>query len=142
MTDTLSPDDLLDDDTTGFASAEDLLEGAKSDIREDVVRDVFDGKKVKIRALTAAQNAMVNQGSITIGGGRRGKNTDFNFATSEKMKFRYGVAEPKLTPDQVQMLHFTAGPSFQAVLKAIDEISGIKEKDVEDAEEAFPGPIE
>jgi hypothetical protein len=122
-----------------FASAEDLLEGAKSDIQQDVVTDVFGGKKVQVRSLTAAENARVNQGSITIGGGRRGRNTEFNWAASEMAKFRYGVLKPQLTADQVRQLHMTSGPSFQKVLKRVDELSGTRDEDIEADEEQFRG---
>lgn len=107
------------------------------DIDQEDVDDVFGGS-VRIRSLTAAQAAQVNQGSIRFGNGRKQK-TEFSFAASERLKFRYGVAEPQFSDDKVMTLHTTAGPSFQKVLKAISELSGIDEKQAEDDEEQFRG---
>lgn len=107
------------------------------DLESDVVDDVFGGS-VRIKSLTAAQAAQVQQGSIRFGASRK-QRTEFNFASAERLKFRYGVTEPSLTDDQVRTLQTTAGPSFQKVLKAIDEISGTDEKAAEEDEQQFRG---
>jgi hypothetical protein len=118
-----------------YATAEELLEAAPKDIREQDVNDVFGGKCVKVRGLTAAQSAHVRQLSFTVRGGQRVP--ELAFAQMEIAQFELGVVEPKLSHDQVLMLHRTAGPSFTRVIEVLDELSGIGKEELRKAQKDF-----
>jgi len=124
----------------GYLTADEIVDAANSDLKETDVEDVFGGK-VRIRALTASQADAVNQNSIKLGNSRR-QSTQYSFAASSLLKFQYGVVLPKLTKDQVRTLHIKSGPSFQTVLKAIDELSNIDRDSLERDEDEFRGPDE
>ena len=55
------------------------------------------------------------------------------------MRFLYGVVEPEFSEEQVKKLHLRAGPSFQKVVREINELSGTTEKAAQEADAAFPG---
>lgn len=116
-------------------SVEEFIERAANDRGEEVVELPALGGSVKIRALSASQDARVNEASSSFGS--NGK-TKLDFTQMERLRFQYGVVEPTFTADQVKKLHIKSGPSFQRVLKRINELSGLTEKDAEEAEAAFP----
>ena len=119
---------LTPDDAISFADA-------GKDLLEEDVEDVFGGK-VRIRALTAAQNARIRQQAMNFGG----PTAKIDWTEMERLQFRYGVIEPKLEADQVKRLHIKSGPSFAKVIKAIDDLSGTDKEALRKAEAEFPEP--
>lgn len=126
-------------DEATYASFESLDEAAAAEIGEKDVPDVFGGQTVRIRTLTAAQAAQVNQSSIRFGGGRKGQNTEMSFAVREIKTLQYGLVKPSVNMDQARSLHAKAGPSVQKLLSEIRELSGMDDASKEQDEEAFPG---
>lgn len=119
-----------------YATAEDLLANAPKDITEQDVEDVFGGLTVRVRGLTAAQSAHVKEKSLSLGT-RGGQQAGVAWAQMEITQFELGVIEPKMTHDQVLMLHRMSGPSFAKVIQVIDDISGIGKEELRKAQEEF-----
>lgn len=117
-----------------YASAEDLLINAPKDIIEKDVEDVFGGLTVRVRSLTASQAAHVKQKSFTMGGGRT---PDLAWGQMEIAQFEMGVIEPKLSHEQVLMLHRMSGASFAKVINVLDEISGMGKEELRAASREF-----
>ncbi|MES2866731.1 MAG: hypothetical protein V4703_08215 [Actinomycetota bacterium] len=120
---------------TAYLTPEEAIENAPADCQEDDV-DAFGGK-MRVRALTAGQQAGIAQASVTAG-----RKADVNVALMEMMTFRLGVIEPKMTPEQVRTLHLQSGKSFSRVVARIRELSGIGDEEVATAAAAFPEPEE
>lgn len=118
-----------------YATAEQLLENAPKDITEQDITDVFGGLTVRIRSLTAAQAAHVKQQSINL----QGRNPDVAWGRMEITQFELGVINPKLTHEQVLILHRTSGPSFNKVIEALDKLSGMDKEELLKAQEDFQG---
>lgn len=116
-----------------YASAEDLLASAPKDIVEEDVEDVFGGSVVRVRSLTAAQAARVRQMSFTMSG----RSPEIAWAQMERAQFELGVIEPKLTQEQVLMLHRTSGASFAKVIETLDRISGTNKEELRKAQKEF-----
>jgi hypothetical protein len=116
-----------------YASAEQILESAPSDLEERDV-EAFGGLKLRVRALSAHAAAAVVQGNVKVVRG----NPDVNIAAVQIAKFERGVIEPKFTHEQVVKLHRTSGASFTKVVAVIDEISGMTEDAEEEADATFP----
>lgn len=115
-----------------IATADDLM-NAPSDIVEEII-DVPGWGKVKIRSLTAAQQAQVNQSSLSgVGSG----SLDLSWADMEKLRFQHGLVAPSLSPEQVNVLYHRNGPRFSFVLSEINRISGTTEEELRRAREAF-----
>lgn len=123
--------------SNGYITVDQALERAPADCGEADVEGVFGGK-VRIRALTAAQQSRVKQASINL----QGRNPDVVWAAMEMLQFEFGVIEPKFTTDQVRTLHLESGPSFTKVIAEIDTISGMDKEELAKAKEAFPGSDE
>lgn len=116
----------------GYLSRDQLL--ARPDLEE---RDVeVRAGKLRVRELTAAQVARINQLNVRV---RKGEPIA-DIAGMQVAKFELGVIEPKLSHDDVVSIHKTwPEAEFGKVLQAIDEISGTGEDALEDAQAGFPG---
>jgi hypothetical protein len=123
--------------SNGYLSAESALENAPSDLEEVDVEGVFGGK-VRIRALTAAQAAVVK--GVTVD--TRGRTPTITWADMERMQFQLAVVRPTFTADQVRTLHATSGRSFARVIAEIDRISAMDKEALRDAQKDFPEPDE
>lgn len=118
-----------------YASAEELLENAPKDIIEEDVTDVFNGLTVRVRGLTAAQSAHVKQTAFSMRG--PGQSPALSWSQMEITQFELGVIEPKLTHEQVLMLHRMSGRSFAKVIEKLDEISGTNKEQLREAQKEF-----
>jgi hypothetical protein len=119
-----------------YASAEQILENAPSDLEERDV-EAFGGLKLRVRALSAHAATAVVQGNVRMVKGQ----PNVDIAAVQIAKFERGVIQPKFTTEQVRKLHRTAGQSFTKVVGVIDEISGMSDEAEEEAEASFPaGP--
>lgn len=118
-----------------YATPEEMLANAPKDIIEKDVEDVFGGLIVRVRGLTAAQSAHIRQQSLSMRGG--GRAPELGWAQMEILQFELGVIEPKMTHEQVLMLHRTSGPSFTKVISVLDEISGIGKEELREAQREF-----
>ena len=116
-------------------SVEEFIERASNDRAEEVLELPEIGGSVKIRALSAAHDDRINEQSAEFG--NNGK-TKLSMTTMSRLRFQYGVVEPSFTAEQVKKLHIESGPTFQRVVKRINELSGLTEKDSKEAEAAFP----
>jgi hypothetical protein len=119
-----------------YLSVEQLLVNAPADITERDVEDVFGGK-VRIRALTAAQAAKVQQAGIKT---TQNRGIQVSIPEAEVTKFELAVIAPKMDHNQVLQAYQNSGPSFNKVLEAIDELSGTNDEELVKAQAAFPGP--
>jgi hypothetical protein len=117
----------------GYLSAEAALENAPADLEEVDVDGVFGGK-VRIRALTAAQAAVVKQATVDT----RGRTPTITWADMERKQFQLAVIQPAFSPEQVRTLHATSGRSFARVIAEIDRISAMDKEAMRDAQQQFP----
>lgn len=116
----------------GYLTVAEALERAPSDCEE---RDVeVWGKRLRVRALTAAQAARVKQASINLSG----RNPDVAWAEMERMQFQLGVIKPKFAAGEVRELHLKSGAGFAKVIAVIDEISGTDKEELRKAQRDFP----
>jgi hypothetical protein len=116
-----------------YATADELLTNAPQDIREEDVTNVFGGLTVRIRGLTAAQAAHVKSVSFNM----QGKSPEVGWGQMEIAQFEMGVIRPKLSHEQVIMLHRMSGPSFTKVIEALDALSGIGKDELRKAQQEF-----
>jgi hypothetical protein len=120
--------------SAGYLTVDQAIENAAADRVEADVTDVFGGR-VRIRSLSAAQQARVKQASMNLGG----RNPTIAWAEMERLQFELGVIEPKFTAEQVKKLHIESGPSFARVIEEIDRVSGLNKEELRQAQEDFPG---
>lgn len=113
----------------------DKILNAPSDLAEDMVEVPEWGGWLRIRSLTAAEQAKVKQASIDLSG----RTMTLIFAEMEKRQFEYGVVEPKFTGQDVNVLFHRSGPSWRRVITALDKISGTTDDERERAAAAFQG---
>jgi hypothetical protein len=107
---------------------------APSDLVEEVIAVPEWGCSVKIRSLTAAEQAKVVQSSAD----RKAGGLRETFAEAlAKTQFLYGVIAPQFSAPEVNQLQHKSGPGFARVIRALDRISGINRKEMEEAAEAF-----
>lgn len=117
-----------------YLSADQVESNAAKDIVEADV-EAFGGF-LRVRSLSAAQQARINQAGVRQMG--PGRNPQITIADSEIMKFELGVIVPKFEHNAVVRLYQQSGTSFAKVLEKIDEIS-VPQDEGRDAEAAFPG---
>jgi hypothetical protein len=103
------------------------------DIEEKDVTDVFDGKTVRIRGLTAAQAAHVKSVSFQT----QGRTASVAWGMMEITQFELGVIKPKLEHSQVVMLHRMSGPSFAKIIAALDELNVIDQDELRNTQKKF-----
>lgn len=108
--------------------------GAPSDLVEEIIDVPEWGCSVKIRSLTAAEQAKVVQSSAD----RKAGGLRETFAeVLAKTQFLYGVVAPKFSAPEVNLLHQKSGPGFARVSRALDRISGTTSEGVEETLESF-----
>ena len=106
---------------------------APSDLVEQTIEVPEWGGHIRIRSLTAAEQAKVRQASIELGA----DSPRVIFAEMEKRQFEYGVVEPKFTKEDVNVLFHKSSTSWRRVINALDALTGTR-KDLAEAEAAFP----
>lgn len=116
-----------------IGTVEDILNAAPKDLVEDLLQVPEWGFSVRVRSLTAAQQAKVKQASIDLSG----KAPDVVWAAMERVQFGEGVVEPAFTPAQVEQLHRSSGPGFARVIAKLDEISGMSKEELRKAQNEF-----
>jgi hypothetical protein len=133
--------DRLRDDTSSEETTPSLPIGtveailnAPSDLVEDVIEIPEWDCSVRIRSLTQARTAKIQQNSID----QTGAKPTIDFGALQKGQFLHGVIEPKFNPQEVNVLHQKSGPGFGRVITALDKISGTDPKAVKETLEAFP----
>lgn len=118
---------------SGYLSAEAALENAPSELEEVDVEGVFGGR-IRIRALTAAQTAIVKQHTVDT----QGRSPTITWADMERTQFKFGVIQPAFSAEQVRTLQATSGPSWARVIAKLDEISAMDKEALRDAQKEFP----
>jgi hypothetical protein len=122
----------------GYLTADQAEQNAAKDLIERDVEGVFGGK-VRVRSLTAAQSAKVEQAGVKMSPGGR---VQMSIPENQIAKFREGVLIPAFDDNAARRLFQRSGPSFQKVLRVIDEISGTSDQEALAAQNAFPGSEE
>jgi hypothetical protein len=118
----------------------------RSDLREREVDLPTLGGTVKVRSLPAAYSnqAMTDAQETNIN--RHGEQSaKINVRKLEEIKVLHGLIDPKLDNGaEVRAFAEHCGPAWNAIVKAIDEISGVDQESVEKIEAQFPagGPGE
>lgn len=115
-----------------YATVDEIL-ADETDLPEKDITGVFGGKKLRIRALSAAQRARITQASLD----QRGRAPQMRFGELERMQFQLGVIKPEFGPDQVRSLHLKSGPSFKKVVEEIVKLTGIDDESLQEAEDDF-----
>lgn len=122
----------------GYLTVKQMLDKSATSIREEDVP--FCGGLVKVRGLTAAEDAQVTEASLKVGEGRN-KATKFRADIRQELMLLHGLVEPSLGAQDVKTLIATTGADEVGRLIAkIEELSGTSEEDREAAAVAFPGP--
>lgn len=122
----------------GYLTAKQLLDKAATGIEEADVEVL--GGTVKVRGLTAAEDALVTQGSIEVKPGMRGS-TKFRADARQRLTILYGLVEPRLDDAQVRAFVATVGAEdCSRIVDKIQELSGSSEDEEDAADAAFPGP--
>jgi hypothetical protein len=117
-----------------IGSVEEILQAAGSELAEEILEVPEWGRSLRIRSLTAAQVARINQKAIEQARG----NATIQFAELEKARFLEGVIEPKFSPEAVNALYHRSGPAFSRVVKALDRVSGTTREELRQAQDSFP----
>jgi hypothetical protein len=116
-------------------SKESWLNGA-TDLEEAEVYVEAVQDHVKIRALSAGQLARIQSQCLSM----KGDAAKVDTQRLGVLKFTAGVTEPKFSEQEANVISHKFGRSFELVLKAIDELSGASEEDVNRAMRRFrPG---
>lgn len=99
------------------------------------------GGSVLIRELPASVSSDL-EGLIDLVQVGREQRAKVDVGTIERRQFAYGViddnGEPLFTEEEAGELHQKHGRAFKFVVRAIDELSGIDKKSLEEAEARFP----
>jgi hypothetical protein len=121
--------------SNGYLSLDQIKSNAPKDLREEDV-EAFGGK-IRIRSLTAAQSAEIEQAGVAMNPttGR----IQMKVVDAIVKKFELGVIQPEMNSSDVMYLFQQAGPSFMRVIQAIDRISGTEQGEMAKAQAAFPG---
>lgn len=121
-----------------YLTVKQMHDKAATSIREEDFE--FCGGLIKIRGLTAAEDAQVTEASLKVGEGRA-KATKFRADIRQELIVMHGVIQPDLTLQDVKTLIATTGADeIGRLISKIEELSGTSEEDREAAAAAFPGP--
>lgn len=121
-----------------IGSVADILEAAKHDVTEETIDIPEWGMSVRIKSLTAADDARMKSASAVPG--QNGSAPRVDIGAMERVQFQTGVVEPKFRMEDVNVLQHRSGSGFKRVIRALDRISGGSEADqIAKAEETFPG---
>jgi len=118
-----------------------LTKGALLGASDLVTREVpVLGDTVTVRSLPAAYSNQALSEALETHTGRRGEQTHrVNTQKLEELQVLHGLVDPKFdTLEEVRALSLTLGPAWQAIVKAIQEVSGLQEEDVKKTEAIFP----
>lgn len=114
----------------------------KSSLRTQEVEVAELGGNVLIRELPASVAADL-AGLIDLVQVGREQRAKVDTATMECRQFAYGVidedGEPLFSEDEAREIQARHGRAFKTVVAAIDELSGVDKKAIEETEARFPG---
>ena len=115
-------------------SVEDIL--AAPDIREQIVEVAEWGGSVRIRSFSKKrQQELRHQAEVPDRGGRRRIDND----KLEMMLFIHGVVEPIFMENHYAQLREKSAGAMDRVLKAVMDLSGLRDTAVTEAEATFQG---
>lgn len=124
--------------TLPIGTVADILEAAKNDGTEEILEIPEWGMSVRIRSLTAADDARMKSASAIPGSNGQGPRVDIG--AMERIQFERGVIEPKFRKEDVNTLQHRSSSGFRRVIRRLDEISGGSEtQQTDDAEAQFQG---
>lgn len=111
-----------------------ILEKAPSDIVEEIIEVPEWDCSVRVRSLTAAQEAQVKQKGLEF----KGETTKVWFAEMELAQFQASVVEPKFKLDDARRLQATSSKGWQRIVKWIDKQSNLDKEEVAKLKDDFP----
>lgn len=111
-----------------------ILEAAPNDIVEETLEVPEWGCSIRVRSLTAAQEAQVKQKGLEF----RGETTKVWFAEMELTQFQASVVEPKFKLDDARRLQHTSSKGWQRVVAWIDKQSSLDKEEVARMKDEFP----
>ena len=103
-----------------------ILERAPSDIVQETIPVPEWGCSVRVKSLTAAQEAQVKQKGLEF----RGETTKVWFAEMELAQFQASVVEPKFKLDEARQLQNISSKGWQRIIGWIDKQSSIDKEEV------------
>lgn len=111
-----------------------------NDLEEKEVELPSIGGSVKIRALSAAYSSQASSQAMELTTGKRGEQTArVNTAVLEELQVFHALVEPKLdTLEEARQFMQQVGPAGRTLIEAIDEISGVNKKALEETQARFP----
>lgn len=116
-------------------SKESWLSGA-TDLEETEVYVEAIGDAVKVRALSAGQQARIQDQSLSM----KGDTVKVDSQRMQVLKFSAGVIEPKFDENEANVISQRFGKAFSLVVGVIDELSKASEQDIQAAQRRFrPG---
>lgn len=129
--------EVVRDSQTGklpIGSVQHILEKAPSDIVEEIIEVPEWGCSVRVRSLTAAQEAQVKQKGLEF----RGETTKVWFAEMELAQFQASVVEPKFKLDDARRLQSTSSRGWARIVAWIDKMSNLDKEEVAKMKDDFP----
>lgn len=127
----------LKDTQTGklpIGTVDGILEAAPKDIVETTLEVPEWDCSVRVRSLTAAQEAQVKQKGLEF----RGETTKVWFAEMELTQFQASVVEPKFKLDDARRLQHTSSKGWQRIVAWIDKQSSLDKEEVAKLKDDFP----
>lgn len=122
------------DGSLPIGTVQTILERAPDDIVEAVLPVPEWGCSVRVRSLTAAQEAQVKQKGLEF----RGETTKVWFAEMELAQFQASVVEPKFRLDDARKLQHSSSKGWQRIVAWIDKQSSLDKKEVAAMKDDFP----
>lgn len=116
-----------------IGSVEEILKIAPSDIVEETIPIPEWNCSVKVKSLTALQEAQVKQKGLEF----KGDTTKVFFAELELTQFQYAVVEPKFRLDDARQLQATSSKGWQQIIAWVDEHSNIDKEEVAKLRDEF-----
>lgn len=114
-----------------------LLEA--SDLEERDVELPLLGGSVRVTSLSAAYSNQAASEALELKTVGRDQIATVNTAKMEVLQALHGLVDPKLSSvEEAEKFAEQCGPSFKAVIEAIDEISGVDKEAISNAEARFP----
>jgi hypothetical protein len=107
--------------------------GGATDLEETEVWVDAIGDAVKVRALSAGQQAAIQDQSLSM----KGDTVKVDSQRMQVLKFAAGVIEPKFNENEANQISHRFGKAFSLVVGVIDELSKAGENEIRAAQARF-----
>jgi hypothetical protein len=126
------PDEVVGQADTKPVFSKEAWTSGPSDIVDDVI-DLDGGRSVRVRSLTAGQQARISEMCSHV----KGQVVTVDQTRIKALKFSYGVVEPSFDEYEAYGMVDKFGHDVELVVGVIDLISGATEEEIEKAKRRF-----